>query len=337
MPKLIANRRYPKTRMRRMRSHDFSRRLMAENHVTVNDLVYPLFVIEGKQKRMPVTTMPGVDRLSIDLLVEEAKQACALGVPAVMLFPYLDHSMRTEMAEEAYNPDGLVQRAIKAVKQACPELGVMTDVALDPFTTHGQDGIVNANNEVDNETTIEVLIKQALSHIRAGADVVAPSDMMDGRIGRIREAFEKEGMINAKILAHSSKYASSFYGPFREAVGSNKTLGKADKFTYQMSPNNIDEAMQEVALDLEEGADIVMVKPGLMYLDVLHRVKERFKVPTFVYQISGEYAMIKAAVASKALADERACVMETLLAFKRAGADAVVTYFAKQVAEWLNE
>ncbi len=327
---------FPTTRMRRMRRDDFSRRLMRETSLTPDDLILPVFVVEGSGEREPVVSMPGVERLSIDLLVEAASELKSLGVPAVALFPVTPQSAKSEDAREAYNPDGLAQRAVRAVKDAQPELGVITDVALDPFTIHGQDGLIDASGYVMNDETVEVLIKQALSHAAAGADVVAPSDMMDGRIGAVRDALESDGHIHTRILAYSAKYASSYYGPFRDAVGSAANLGKGNKFTYQMDPANSDEALHEVALDLAEGADMVMVKPGMPYLDVVRRVKDRFAVPTFVYQVSGEYAMHKAA-AQNGWLDERAVVMESLTCIKRAGADGVLSYFAWQAARWLNE
>lgn len=327
---------FPQTRMRRMRYHDFSRRLMSENQLSSNDLIYPLFVIEGENKKEAVASMPGVERLSIDLLVAEAKQCYALGIPMLALFPVTPASVKSADAAEAYNPEGLAQRAVRAIKAACPELGVMTDVALDPFTSHGQDGLINEQGYVVNDETVAVLVKQALSHAQAGADVVAPSDMMDGRIGAIREALETEGYINTQILAYSAKYASSFYGPFRDAVGSAGNLGKGNKFSYQMDPANSDEALREVQLDLQEGADMVMVKPGMPYLDIIRRVKDEFAIPVFAYQVSGEYAMLKAASLNGWL-DEQQVVLESLLSFKRAGSDAVLTYYAKVVAEWLKE
>ena len=326
---------YPFTRMRRMRRDDFSRRLMRETVLTPDDLIYPVFVLEGKGEREPVPSMPGIERMSIDLLVEEARQLSRLGVPAMALFPVTPPEAKSENAEEAYNPDGLAQRAVRALKDAVPELGVITDVALDPFTTHGQDGLIDEEGYVLNDETVEVLVKQALSHAQAGADIVAPSDMMDGRIGEIRDVLESEGFIHTRILAYSAKYASSYYGPFRDAVGSAANLGKGDKYTYQQDPANSDEALREVALDLQEGADMVMVKPGMPYLDIVRRVKEQFGVPTFVYQVSGEYAMHMAA-AQNGWLDEKAVVMESLICIKRAGADAVLTYFAKRVAQWLN-
>ncbi|GAW85126.1 porphobilinogen synthase [Bathymodiolus platifrons methanotrophic gill symbiont] len=327
---------FPTTRMRRMRYHDFSRRLMSENRLSCDDLIYPLFVIEGENKKEAIASMPGVERLSIDLLVQEAKQCFALGIPMLALFPVTPASVKSDDAAEAYNPDGLAQRAVRAIKAACPGLGVMTDVALDPFTSHGQDGLINEQGYVINDETVEVLVKQALSHAAAGADVVAPSDMMDGRIGAIREALESAGHINTQILAYSAKYASSFYGPFRDAVGSAGNLGKGNKFSYQMDPANSDEAIREVQLDLQEGADMVMVKPGMPYLDIIRRVKDEFSVPVFAYQVSGEYAMLKAASLNGWL-DERQVVLESLLSFKRAGSDAVLTYYAKTVAQWLKE
>jgi len=327
---------FPLTRMRRMRRDDFSRRLMRETTVTPDDLIYPVFVLEGAGQREPVASMPGIERLSIDLLVAEAKEIHSLGVPAMALFPVTPPSAKSEDAREAYNPDGLAQRAVRALKDAVPEIGIITDVALDPFTTHGQDGLIDDTGYVMNDETAEVLVQQALSHASAGADVVAPSDMMDGRIGAVREALEAAGHIHTRILAYSAKYASSYYGPFRDAVGSAANLGKGNKYTYQQDPANSDEALHEVALDLQEGADMVMVKPGMPYLDVVRRVKETFGVPTFVYQVSGEYAMHMAA-AQNGWLDERAVVMESLTCIKRAGADAVLTYFAKQAARWLNE
>ena len=309
---------------------------MSENQLSSNDLIYPLFVIEGENKKEAVASMPGVERLSIDLLVAEAKQCYALGIPMLALFPVTPASVKSADAAEAYNPEGLAQRAVRAIKAACPELGVMTDVALDPFTSHGQDGLINEQGYVVNDETVAVLVKQALSHAQAGADVVAPSDMMDGRIGAIREALETEGYINTQILAYSAKYASSFYGPFRDAVGSAGNLGKGNKFSYQMDPANSDEALREVQLDLQEGADMVMVKPGMPYLDIIRRVKDEFAIPVFAYQVSGEYAMLKAASLNGWL-DEQQVVLESLLSFKRAGSDAVLTYYAKVVAEWLKE
>jgi len=327
---------FPRVRMRRMRRDVFSRRLMRETRLSTDDLIYPMFVIEGDNQRVAVPSMPGVDRVSIDVLIAEAAELVALGVPAVALFPVPDGGTKSLDGREAWNPDGLVQRAVRALKAAAPALGVITDVALDPYTTHGQDGIIDDAGYVLNDVTTEALVKQALSHAAAGADVVAPSDMMDGRIGRIREALEAAGHIHTRILAYSAKYASSFYGPFRDAVGSAGNLGKADKYTYQMDPANTDEALYEVALDLEEGADMVMIKPGMPYLDIVRRVKDEFGAPTFVYQVSGEYAMLKAA-AEKGWLDERAVVMEALMSIKRAGADGILTYYAKSAARWLME
>ncbi len=327
---------FPRIRKRRMRRDDFSRRLMRESRLSVDDLIYPVFVLEGEGQREAVASMPGVERISIDLLLQEAAALVALGVPAVALFPVTPASAKSEDACEAYNPDGLAQRAVRALKKDFPDLGVITDVALDPFTTHGQDGLIDGTGYVMNDETVEVLVKQALSHAEAGADVVAPSDMMDGRIGSIREALEGAGHIHTRILAYSAKYASSFYGPFRDAVGSAANLGAGNKYTYQMDPANGDESLWEVALDLEEGADMVMVKPGMPYLDIVRRVKEQFAVPTYAYQVSGEYAMLMAA-AQNGWLDERAVIMESLLGFKRAGADGILTYFARRVAEWLNE
>jgi len=327
---------YPYTRMRRMRRDDFSRRLMRETTLTPADFIYPVFVLEGQGEREAVPSMPGVERMSIDLIVEEARQIHALGVPAMALFPVTPLSVKSEDAAEAYNPDGLAQRAVQAIKDAVPELGVITDVALDPFTTHGQDGLIDDTGYVMNDETVEVLVKQALSHAQAGADVVAPSDMMDGRIGDIRDALEAEGHIHTRILAYSAKYASAYYGPFRDAVGSAANLGAGNKYTYQQDPANSDEALREVSLDLNEGADMVMVKPGMPYLDIVRRVKDQFGVPTFVYQVSGEYAMHMAA-AQNGWLDEKAVVMESLVSIKRAGADGVLTYFAKKAAQWLND
>nr|WP_217807331.1 porphobilinogen synthase [Methylomagnum ishizawai] len=327
---------YPRTRLRRMRRDEFSRRLMRETRLAPDDLIYPLFVLEGGNRREAVASMPGVERLSIDLLVEECTAAHALGIPAVALFPVTPPELKSLDAAEAHNPDGLAQRAIRALKQAVPGLGVMTDVALDPFTTHGQDGLIDDQGYVVNDATVEVLVKQALSHAAAGADIVAPSDMMDGRIGAIRAALEAEGYVNTRILAYSAKYASAFYGPFRDAVGSAAHLAGGDKYSYQMDPANSDEALREVALDLAEGADMVMVKPGLPYLDIIRRIKDEFGVPTLAYQVSGEYAMLKAA-AQNGWLDERKTVLEALLSLKRAGADAILSYYAKDVAQWLRE
>ena len=328
--------RYPGTRMRRMRHDDFSRRLMRETQLSVADLIYPVFVLEGKAVREPVVSMPGIERLSIDELLLDATEIHELGIPTIALFPVVPEENKSEDAREAFNPDGLAQRAVRALKQALPELGVITDVALDPFTTHGQDGLVDESGYVLNDETVAVLVKQALSHAEAGADIVAPSDMMDGRIGAIRKALEQAGHRNTRILAYAAKYASSFYGPFRDAVGSAANLAGGDKYSYQMDPANSDEALREVALDLEEGADMVMVKPGMPYLDIIRRVKDEFAVPTFAYQVSGEYAMLKAASQNGWL-DEQAVVMESLLSIKRAGADAILTYYAKSVGQWLKK
>ena len=323
-------------RPRRLRNDLFSRKLTREHEVSVDDLIYPMFVIEGEKIREPIHSMPGVYRLSIDNLIMEASQCYDLGIPAIALFPVIPMDLKTVNAEESFNPDGLVPRAVMALKQALPDLGIITDVALDPYTSHGQDGLLDSNNKILNDETVEVLTKQALSHAKAGADVVAPSDMMDGRIGKIRSCLEDNNFINTKILSYSAKYASSFYGPFRDAIGSSQSLGSSSKETYQMDPANSDEALHEVSLDIDEGADIVMVKPGLPYLDIVYRVKETFSKPTFVYQVSGEYAMVKAACQNHWL-DEKSVVLESLLCFKRAGADAILTYFAKQVAEYLRE
>jgi porphobilinogen synthase len=327
---------FPGRRMRRMRRDDFSRRLMRETALSVDDLIYPVFVLGGKGRREAVASMPGVERLSIDLLLEHLGDVVAAGVPAVALFPVTAPETKSDDAREAYNPQGVAQQAVRALKKAYPRLGVITDVALDPFTSHGQDGLIDADGYVLNDETVEVLVKQALSHAEAGADVVAPSDMMDGRIGAIRTALEERGYIHTRILAYAAKYASNFYGPFRDAVGSAANLGGGNKYSYQMDPANSDEALQEVALDLQEGADMVMVKPGMPYLDIVRRVKDRFGVPTYVYQVSGEYAMLTAAAGNGWL-DERAVVMESLLSCKRAGADGILTYFAKRVAGWLKE
>ncbi|MDX1433217.1 MAG: porphobilinogen synthase [Gammaproteobacteria bacterium] len=321
--------------MRRMRRDGFSRRLMRETRLTADDLIYPMFVIEGRGVREPVESMPGIERVSVDELVREAAEAAELGIPAVVLFPVIAAAGKSADASEAFNPDGLIQRAVQALKSELPELGVITDVALDPYTVHGQDGLVDERGYVVNDETVEVLVRQALSHAAAGADVVSPSDMMDGRIGAIRAALEREGYRNTRILAYSAKYASCLYGPFRDAVGSAASLGGGDQHIYQMDVGNADEALQEVALDLAEGADMVMVKPALPYLDVVRRVKDRFGVPTFVYQVSGEYAMLMAAVQNGWL-DERGAIMEVLTGIKRAGADGVLTYFAKRAASWLR-
>ena len=326
---------YPYHRPRRMRRDAFSRRLMREHVLTTDDLIYPVFVHELKG-REPVASMPGVERLSIDELLKVGEQALELRVPALTLFGVPDPAAKTVDGAIAWSEDGIVQRAVRALKQRFPELGVITDVALDPYTTHGQDGLLDEDGYILNDATIEALVKQSLSHAQAGADVVAPSDMMDGRIGAIRGALEDDGLVNTRILAYSAKYASAFYGPFRSAVGSAANLGKGNKFTYQMDPANLDEALHEVALDLDEGADMVMVKPGMPYLDVVRRVKDEFRVPTYVYQVSGEYAMLKAAIGNGWL-DERGCVLESLTGFKRAGADGVLTYFALDAARWLRE
>lgn len=325
---------YPHHRPRRLRKDDFSRRLVRENQLSVNDLIYPCFVIEGQQQTQAVASMPGVNRLSIDLLLKEAEAIHQLGIPAIALFPVTPPEAKSLDAREAFNPNGLAQRAVRALKAELPELGVITDVALDPFTTHGQDGLIDDNGYIINDETVEVLVKQALSHAEAGVDIVAPSDMMDGRIGAIRQALEAQGHIHTRILAYSAKYASSFYGPFRDAVGSAANLGAGNKYSYQMDPANSDEALHEVALDVDEGADMVMVKPGMPYLDIVRRVKDTFQKPTFVYQVSGEYAMLKAA-AQNGWLDEQATVMESLVAFKRAGADGILTYFAKDIAQQL--
>jgi porphobilinogen synthase len=327
---------FPQTRMRRMRYSDFSRRLMRENRLSVDDLICPMFVTEGSKLRETISSMPGVERLSLDLLLAEAHQLYELGIPAIALFPVTSIDKKSELAKEAYNPEGLIQRSVRALKAAIPDLGIITDVALDPFTTHGQDGLINIDGYVMNDETIAVLVKQALSHAEAGADIVAPSDMMDGRIGAIRQALEAEDYVNTLILAYSAKYASGFYGPFRDAVGSAGTLGKGNKYSYQMDPANSDEALREIQLDLQEGADIVMIKPGMPYLDIIRRVKDRYGVPTFAYQVSGEYAMLKAATMNGWL-DEKQVVLESLLAFKRAGSDAILTYYAKSAAQWLQE
>ena len=331
---MTGSRQFPDTRMRRLRTNDWSRRLVRENVLSPSDLIYPVFVHEGENLRQAVPSMPGVDRISIDLLVEEARAIEALGIPVIALFPVVPQAKKSEFGEEAFNPDGLAPAAVRAIKAACPNLGVMTDVALDPYTSHGQDGILDSDGYILNDATLATLVKQAQTQASAGVDIVAPSDMMDGRIGAIRHALERQGAINTKIMAYSAKYASAFYGPFRDAVGSSANLGKADKMTYQMDPANSDEAMHEVALDLEEGADMVMIKPGMPYLDIVRRVKERFEVPTMVYQVSGEYAMQQAAIANGWLSD--AVITESLIAMKRAGADAILTYYAKSVAAALQ-
>ena len=323
------------TRMRRMRRDDFSRRLMRENRLSVDDLIYPMFVIEGENRRETIDSMPGVERVSIDQLLVEAEQCVELGIPAIALFPVVSQDKKSDDAAEAYNPEGLAQTAVRQLKKAFPDLGVITDVALDPFTSHGQDGLIDDSGYVLNDETVEVLVKQALSHAQAGADIVAPSDMMDGRIGAIRRALEDNGFIHTRILSYAAKYASSFYGPFRDAVGSAKNLAGGNKYSYQMDPANSDEALHEVELDIHEGADMFMVKPGMPYLDIVRRVKDEFSIPTYVYQVSGEYAMLKAA-AQNGWLNEEATVMESLLGFKRAGADGILTYYAKTVAQWLK-
>ena len=327
---------YPNTRMRRLRKQDFTRRLVAENQLTSSDLIYPMFVLEGVNQKQAIHSMPGVERLSIDLLVKEAHELVELGIPAIALFPVTPLQAKSLCASEAFNPDGLAQKAVRAIKQAVPEIAVITDVALDPFTSHGQDGLIDKQGYVLNDETIEVLVKQALSHAAAGADIVAPSDMMDGRVSALRQALESNGFTNTCIMAYSAKYASSYYGPFRDAVGSAGNIKGGNKKNYQMDPANSDEAMREIALDLQEGADMVMVKPGMPYLDIVRRCKDEFKVPTFAYQVSGEYAMHKAAFANGWL-NEDEVILESLLAFKRAGADGILTYFAKQAAILLRQ
>jgi porphobilinogen synthase len=322
--------------MRRMRRDEFSRRLMRETTLSADNFIYPLFVIEGKARREPIQSMPGIERVTVDELVREAESLAELEIPALALFPVPPANAKSDDGREAWNAEGLAQRAVRAVKQAVPQLGVITDVALDPYTTHGQDGIIDDSGYVVNDVTVDALVKQALSHAEAGADIVAPSDMMDGRIGAIREALEVAGHLNTRILAYSAKYASSFYGPFREAVGSAGTLGKGNKYSYQMDPANSDEALREVGLDLQEGADMVMIKPGLPYLDIVRRVKDTFGAPTFVYQVSGEYAMLEAAIRNTWL-DGRSVILESLLSIRRAGADGILTYFAKRAAGWLRE
>lgn len=329
-------RHFPNARLRRLRTDDFSRRLMRENTLTVDDLIYPVFILEGENQRETIDSMPGVERLSVDLLLQAAKEWVDLGIPMIAIFPVTPASAKSELAEAAYDPDGLAQRVIRALKQTFPELGVMTDVALDPFTTHGQDGLMDESGYIVNDQTVDTLVKQALSHAEAGADVVAPSDMMDGRIGAIREALEEAGHSNTKIMAYSAKYASAFYGPFRDAVGSASNLAGGNKYTYQMDPANADEALHEVALDIQEGADMVMVKPGVPYLDIVRQVRDEFAMPTFVYHVSGEYAMLQAAAANGWL-DLKSTVLETLLSCKRAGANGILTYFAPQAARWLQQ
>ena len=327
---------FPSVRMRRMRRDDFSRRLMREHRLSADNLIYPVFVLDGSKRREAVASMPGVERLSVDLLLPVAEECVKLGVPVLALFPVIDASLKSHDGREAVNSDGLVPRAVRALKARLPELGVLTDVALDPYTTHGQDGVTDASGYVLNDETVEILCQQALLQAQAGVDIVAPSDMMDGRIGAIRQALEANGHIYTRIMAYAAKYASAFYGPFRDAVGSKSNLGKSNKANYQMDPANSDEALWEVGLDLQEGADMVMVKPGMPYLDIVRRVKEQFAAPTFVYQVSGEYSMLKAAC-SQGWLDERAAVMEALLGFRRAGADGVLSYFALQAARWLKE
>ena len=330
---------FPQTRLRRVRRDKFSRALVREHSLSAADLIYPVFVLEGSGRSEPIASLPGISRLSLDHLQGVAEEALTLGIPALALFPVIDAAQKTPQAAEAWNPDGLVQRVVRALKKEIPELGIITDVALDPYTSHGQDGLIDPNDPrayVQNDETLAALAKQALSHAEAGADMVAPSDMMDGRIGHIRAALDQAGIIHTQILAYAAKYASGFYGPFRDAVGSGANLGKGDKKTYQMDPANCDEALREVALDLSEGADIVMIKPGMPYLDIIRRVKDEFREPTFAYQVSGEYAMLKAAF-EKGWLDEKTCTLESLIAFKRAGADAIFTYFALAVARMLNE
>ena len=327
---------YPSVRMRRMRHDDFSRRLMRENRLSPDDLIYPVFVVEGENRRVQVPSMPGVERLSLDLLTKKAEECVKLGIPVMALFPSIDDSLKTPDGSEAANPNGLIPRVVRSLKKDFPELGIMTDVALDPYTTHGQDGLIDETGYILNDETIEMLVKQMLTHAEAGADIVAPSDMMDGRIGIIRDALESRGLIHTKIMAYSAKYASCYYGPFRDAVGSSSNLGKSNKAVYQQDPANSNEALWEVGLDLAEGADMVMVKPGLPYLDVLWRVKQEFMAPTFAYQVSGEYAMMKAAFQNGWL-DEKKTVLESLFCFKRAGADGILTYFAVEAARWLAE
>jgi porphobilinogen synthase len=327
---------FPAVRMRRMRRDEFSRRLMCEHTLTVNDLIYPVFVLDGQARREFIASMPGVERLSIDLLLPVAEECVQLGIPALALFPVVDTSLKSLGAEEALNPQGLVPRTVAALKSHFPELGIITDIALDPYTSHGQDGLIDATGYVINDVTVAMLAQQAVIHAQSGADVVAPSDMMDGRVAAIRAALEAHGHIHTRILAYAAKYASSFYGPFRDAVGSAANLGKGNKHTYQMDPANSDEALWEVGMDLQEGADMVMIKPGMPYLDVIRRVKDTYGAPTFAYQVSGEYAMLKAA-AQNGWLDEKACVLEALLAFKRAGADGVLTYFALDAARWVRD
>lgn len=333
---MIVERHFPKTRLRRIRQKPFARRLVAESALSVDDLIYPVFLIEGEHQRESVASMPGIERITLDELMKEAQVCVELGIPAIALFPKIDASLKSLDASYAYDDQGLIPRAITALKSAYPSLGVIADIALDPYTSHGQDGVINDQGEILNDVTLAILAKQALCYAKAGVDIVAPSDMMDGRVGVIRDALEAAGYQDTLLLAYSAKYASAFYGPFREAVGSKGALGKADKYSYQMSPNNHAEALHEVALDIQEGADIVMIKPGLPYLDIVHQVKRVYAMPTFVYQVSGEYAMLKAATQNGWL-DEQTTVIETLLAFKRAGADAILTYYAKQVAQWMKK
>ena len=327
---------FPIRRMRRLRRDDFSRRMVREHRLSADDFIYPVFVIDGERRSEAVPSMPGVERLTVDALLRQAERCVELGVPAIALFPVVDNKLRTADASEAFNPDGLAPRTIRALKSRFPQLGVITDIALDPYTSHGQDGLIDDSGYVLNDETIEALVKQALTHAEAGVDIIAPSDMMDGRVGALRRALDEGGHIYTRILAYAAKYASSFYGPFRDAVGSAANLGKGDKYTYQIDPANSDEALWEVGMDLEEGADMVMVKPGMPYLDIVRRVKDEFGAPTFVYQVSGEYAMLQAA-GMNGWIDRRKCVLESLLAFKRAGADGILTYFALEAAAWLKE
>ena len=322
-------------RPRRMRQNDFSRKLMRENNLSVSHLIYPVFVIDGNNIRQDISSMPGIQRLSIDLLLKDAQECFDLGIPAIVIFPVIDDSLKSHNAKECFNESGLIPKAVEALKKVIPELGVITDIALDPYTSHGQDGLIDKKGNILNDETVDLLVKQALCHANAGADIVAPSDMMDGRVGKIRKALEKNNFINTKILSYSAKYASAFYGPFREAVGSSKKLGSSSKETYQMDPANSDEALYEVKLDLDEGADMVMVKPGMPYLDIVFRVKQAFQKPTFVYQVSGEYAMIKAASQNGWLEEEKV-ILESLISFRRAGADAILTYFALEVARLMK-
>ncbi|MGH8759672.1 MAG: porphobilinogen synthase [Burkholderiales bacterium] len=327
---------FPVRRMRRLRRDDFSRRMVREHRLSADDFIYPVFVIDGHNRSEPVASMPGVERLTVDAVLRQAERSVELGVPAIALFPVVDNKVRTADASEAFNPDGLAPRTIRALKSRFPQLGVITDIALDPYTSHGQDGLIDDSGYVLNDETIEALVKQALTHAEAGVDIIAPSDMMDGRVGALRRALDEGGHVYTRILAYAAKYASSFYGPFRDAVGSAANLGKGDKYTYQIDPANSDEALWEVGMDLEEGADMVMVKPGMPYLDIVRRVKDEFGAPTFVYQVSGEYAMLQAA-GMNGWIDRRKCVLESLLAFKRAGADGILTYFALEAAAWLKE